>query len=72
MFLLPFVFGGSKESSLGSARAFHKQYINGKHLIIAGMPFLRRPFDNDKLTSENLMTILGNEFPNKQILFGPH
>jgi hypothetical protein len=36
---------------LGCARAFHNQYKNGKHLIMAGMPFLKRAFDNDKLTS---------------------
>jgi len=43
---------------LACARAFHQSYKNGQHLIIAGMPFMKRPFDNDKLTSENLMTIL--------------
>lgn len=52
--------GGSKECTLGSVRAFHKVYPEGKHLIMAGMPFLRRPYDNDKLTSENLVTVLGN------------
>ncbi len=66
----PFVYGGSKECLFGDAVAFHKKYANSKHYVISGKPNLNRPYDCDKLTSENVLTLLNHHFPHSVVLFG--
>jgi len=39
---------------------------------MSGLSHLKRAYDNDKLTSHNLLTLLNSEFPNQQVLFGTH
>lgn len=68
----PFVYGGSKESLLGSSIAFHKKYPQARHILISGKPNLNRPYDHDKLTSENILTLLNEKHPHSVLLFAAH
>lgn len=68
----PFVYGGSKESLLGSSIAFHRKYPQARHILISGKPNLNRPYDHDKLTSENILTLLNEKHPNSVLLFAAH
>lgn len=65
----PFIFGGSKEGTYGSNLAFQQLYSNSHHILIAGKPTLKRPYDNNKLTSDNLMTLLTNHPTSQQSHF---
>jgi hypothetical protein len=70
---VPFVYGGSKESLYGSALAFHDKYgVSSKHILISGKPNLNRALESDKLTSENVLTLLNKRFPSSVTLFGAH
>jgi len=68
---LPFVFGGSKEAAYGSALALRQSYPeNHHHILIAGRPTLKRPFDGSKLTSDNLITLLQSHNQHNLTVFG--
>ena len=42
-------------------------------MMITGKPFLRRPYDGNKGTSDNIVSVLTNEYPEKDfIVFGSH
>lgn len=41
--------------------------------MLSGRPYLKRALDNNKGTSDNILTILTSEFPEKQFtVFGSH
>ena len=67
---LPFVVGGAKEGSYGSSLAYSKVVPNHRHILLAGRPTLKRPYDDNKLTSDCLMTLLLKDRPHKLTLFG--
>jgi hypothetical protein len=50
---------------LSSVDAFHQTNKSNNKIvyILSGKPFLERPFDGDKATSNNVCTILGLRYP---------
>ena len=70
---LPFVFGGSKECVLASAESFFSKETNSDatFLVLSSKALLKKPFDGDKGTSDNILSILMQKYPNRKIsLFG--
>lgn len=46
-------------------------YEDGEMMFLCGKPFLRRPYDGNKGTSDNILTVIKDEFPQRNItLFG--
>lgn len=67
---VPFVFGGAKEGTYGASLGFGKVFDNYRHILIAGRPTLKRPYDEHKLSSDCLMTMLVKDRPHLLTLFG--
>lgn len=71
---IPFLMGGSKECVLAAANSFFKSHSDPEStfILLGGKPFLKPPFDGDKGTSDNIMTVLHKKYPqNKFLVFGP-
>lgn len=67
---LPFIYGGSKEALYAGEMAFHEVYsASTKHLVISGLPSLKRAYDHDKLSSSCALTLLTQKYPHSAILF---
>jgi hypothetical protein len=45
-------------------------FSDSHHILIAGRPTLKRPFDGDKLNSDNLITLLQLKNPHNLTVFG--
>jgi hypothetical protein len=51
--------------------AFHEVFpTSTKHLLISGLPSLKRAYDHDKLSSSCALTLLTQKYPNSAVLFG--
>lgn len=68
---MPFIFGGAKEGTYAASQSFRQYYEKSHHILIAGKPTLKRPYDCNKLTSDNLMTMLTQGHSSNLTVFGP-
>ena len=67
---LPFVLGGSKEGTYGASLACSKLDKDHRHILLTGKPTLKRAYDENKLSSDCLITMLLKDRPHKLTLFG--
>jgi arginase family enzyme len=54
----PIILGGSKETTMAATLAFTERFSKGRMLYLFGHPNLHRPYDHDKLSSQNICSVL--------------